>query len=614
MIASLLFLLFTLLVQCSAKQDACPPWSIPDTSSNTGCSCGGRFFPGEIQCSSKQTLLHFGFCMTYNNVTETTEYAKCPYAAEYPTVDHVYIKLPQNVSLLNDFMCGPLNREGTLCGKCKPEYGTALYSYTLQCERCWNHGYGWALYFAIELLPITLLYLLVMVFHIRATCSALSALVFMSQVVVYTVRLHTPLHMYIENEVKGYSYTVIQVLLTLCGIWSLDFFRSVVPPFCVSSSLKNIHALALEYLVAFYPICLIAITYTCIKLHNKNFWPLVWLWKPFHRHIVHIRRRCTWDSTASIINAFATFLLLSYSKILFVSFTLLYWVNIHYLNGKKRCVLYYDQTVDCRSKGYLLFAALAICVLMIFIISPVLLLILYPTRLCRKCIMHCGSRRWNALRTFVEAFQGEYKDGTNGTCDLRMFSALFFILRIWALLLYLQHHYWTSWPLLWTQIVLGVITSCLITITRPYKEKYRNIVDCLILTVLVLLFLVFIPVLHFQQTNVKNFIISIVLVGLPHAVLLSYICYKLAEKAGLVCYLKTKYHVLKQLITAVRHASHQAHAEEGPENDPFPDRLQNPEKYVPYAQEHTTTEPMQSTESAREPRRPNHVCKYGSIN
>ena len=84
-------------------------------------------------------------------------------------------------------MCGPLNREGTLCGRCKPEYGPALYSYTLQCERCWDHGYGRVLYFAIELLPITVLYLLVMVFHIRATCSALSALVFMSQVVVYTV-------------------------------------------------------------------------------------------------------------------------------------------------------------------------------------------------------------------------------------------------------------------------------------------------------------------------------------------------------------------------------------------------------------------------------------------
>ena len=87
--------------------------------------------------------------------------------------------------------------------------------------------------------------------------------------------------MYIENKVTGFPYVALQVLLVLCGIWSLDFFRSVVPPFCVSSDIKAIHALALEYLVAFYPIFLILITYVCIKLHDNNFRPVVWLWKPF---------------------------------------------------------------------------------------------------------------------------------------------------------------------------------------------------------------------------------------------------------------------------------------------------------------------------------------------
>ena len=197
--------------------------------------------------------------------------------------------------------------------------------------------------------------------------------------------------------------------------------------------------------------------------------------------------------------------------------------------------------------------------------------------------MGCGSRRWNALRTFVEAFQGEVKDGTNGTRDLRKFSALFFILRILILFSHLQHQYWNSWPLLWTQIMLGVITSCLITITRPYKENYRNIVDCLILAVLLLLFLVLNLVLYSRHTT-SDFTIAMILVGTPHAVLLSYICYKLAEKAGIVQCLKAKYHVLKGLAVVVRHASHEADVEGGPDINAFPDRLQNPEKYEPDAQ------------------------------
>jgi len=99
----------------------------------------------------------------------------------------------------------------------------------------------------LELFPVTVLYFLVVIFHVRATSSPLSALVFMSQVMVYTVRLNVPLHMYIENEVNGYPYVVLQMILVLCGIWNLDFFRSVIAPFCVSSRIKTVHALALEY-------------------------------------------------------------------------------------------------------------------------------------------------------------------------------------------------------------------------------------------------------------------------------------------------------------------------------------------------------------------------------
>ena len=159
--------------------------------------------------------------------------------------------------------------------------------------------------------------------------------------------------------------------------------------------------------MALYSIILIFTTYVCIKLHNNNFRPVVWLWKPFHRHFVHFRRR--WDSKASIINAFTTFLLLSFFKILFVSFTLLYTFSSKALN---KCFLYYDPTVECNSQNHTIFSAVAVCVLVIFIVSPTVLFILYPTRLFRKCVSCCGFRRWHALHMFVESFQGQYKDGT----------------------------------------------------------------------------------------------------------------------------------------------------------------------------------------------------------
>ena len=202
------------------------------------------------------------------------------------------------------------------------------------------------------------------------------------------------------------------MLLVLCSIWSLDFFRFVIPPFCVSN-IKTVHALALEYVVAFYPICLILVTYGCIKLHDNNIRPVVWLWKPFHRHFVRFRRR--WDPRASIINAFTTFLLLSFSKILFVSFTLLPTFDVRSIPHSSECFLYYDATVECSTQEYSIFVSVALCVLVFFILFPTVLLIVYPTRLFRMCASYCGFQRWHVLHMFAESFQGQYKDGTNGT-------------------------------------------------------------------------------------------------------------------------------------------------------------------------------------------------------
>ena len=587
----LLILLFSFTGETAALKDICPTWFLPDNTSSTKCSCHGSHL--EVRCGSDFPLLHFGFCMTYNSTSETTGYGPCPYIAHYNTalVGNVfYIKLPSNVSLLNEFMCGPLNREGELCGRCKDGYGIALYSYNLECSKCWGHGYGWVLYFFLELFPITVMYLLVVIFHIRATSSPLSALVFMSQIIVYTIRLNVPLHMEIENKVTGFPYVALKVLLVLCGMWSLDFFRAVIPPFCVSSSLTSGYLLALEYLVAFYPIFLIFITYLCIKLHDNNFRPVVWLWRPLHRHFVHLRR--SWDSTASIINAFTTFLLLSFSKILFTTFTLLYTFHIRYrsqykhYSSREQCILIYDPTVRCYTQEHSKFATMAVCVLVNFILTPTILLIVYPTRLFRRCIACCGFHRWHALCIFVESFQGQYKDGTNGTRDFRMVSASFLILRMLILASFLPHHKIDIFPSPKLQCILFITATGFYAIAKPYKSNLRNIADILILVLLAIVSLILLDATR-NSADIKVFTISVLLttllLGVPHMVLIFYICYMLSKKAGITQWLQKKYRSLKRCVKAIKCTSQ---AETDGEAEPFisstlPDRLINPVEYEP---------------------------------
>jgi len=145
--------------------------------------------------------------------------------------------------------------------------------------------------------------------------------------------------------------------------------------------------------------------------------------------------RRSWDSEACVSNAFATFLLLSFSKILFVSFTVLIWIKARIVNANGTLssfprVMYYDSTVEYLSEDHLPFLVVSICVVLVFI---AVLLILYPTRIFMKCVTCFRFRRWHALHTFMEAFQGQYKDGTNGTRDFRMVSALYLIFRIGVL-------------------------------------------------------------------------------------------------------------------------------------------------------------------------------------
>ena len=104
------------------------------------------------------------------------------------------------------------------------------------------------------------------------------------------------------------------------SLWCNKFFQFIVPPFCDSSKLQFIHISLLEYLPAFYPLCLILLTWICVELHDRNFRPLVWAWKSFHRCFVRLRRE--WSTTSDLIDVFASFFLLSLSRIFFQSLLL----------------------------------------------------------------------------------------------------------------------------------------------------------------------------------------------------------------------------------------------------------------------------------------------------
>ena len=146
----------------------------------------------------------------------------------------------------------------------------------------------------------------------------------------------------------------------LHGIWNLDFFRYILPPFCVSPNLKSIHILFLGYISAVYPLLLIALTWACIELYSHDHKPLVWLWNKLN----HFTAKQ--DSKSTISDVFATFFLLSYTKLRLTSLTTLGHINIYKANNSQMYLaLYEDPRVLYFTKEHIPFAITSILVFLV---------------------------------------------------------------------------------------------------------------------------------------------------------------------------------------------------------------------------------------------------------
>ena len=84
--------------------------------------------------------------------------------------------------------------------------------------------------------------------------------------------------------------------------------------------MTTIQVFSLEYLVGVYPLLLVAIAYFLVKLHDR-YSIVVYLWRPCYRVFSCFSSKL--NIKTSLVQAFATFILLSYVKICNVSFDIL---------------------------------------------------------------------------------------------------------------------------------------------------------------------------------------------------------------------------------------------------------------------------------------------------
>lgn len=479
--------------------DACPPWYYQNKTNNT-CFCQFGFSNSHeksvdvdhhFKCLHKgsnesvQLLIQLGYCMTFDNKSGDIVLLNCPYNTalghELNNLSVVMRNVNVSVSELNNFTCGSLDRdEVQFCQRCKPNFGVSPYTLNLSCFDCSVTYHGWFLYLTFELFPLTVFFVLVTILRIKPSHGYLNSFILLSQMIVSALSFSSQTaFLNSMGSMSIISKVLTKMIQTLYGFWNLDFFRYVIPGFCVSPTLNNLDVMALQIIPVFYPMGVILLAWVVIHLYELNFRPFVCVWRPFRRCLSHFS--VTNNPKKAVVNLFATFLFLSYSKLLFVAAQLTHTVKMVILNPfdnssihDKPGVLFLEPKIPYFGLQHARYVVLSLFLFFVLILPPPLILLLYPTSWCQKLLNKCCSKS-RTIRMFVHACNGCFKNGINGTRDCRFFAGAYLLLRI-ALFLCKMSIESRVYQWIMISFTFGV-AILLIALYRPYKNPYLNALD-----------------------------------------------------------------------------------------------------------------------------------------
>ena len=465
----------------AVDDSGCPPWTYRPNSTSP-CQCGSSL-QGTIECNITTGVLSLQMCVcvTYDPITNESVSGHCLYSCSAHLGLQVY-QLPMTRDNFTDLTCGVWKREGPLCSKCISKYGIPLYSYDLKCVKCSSSFQIKEVFkfLAMSLIPPTVLCIVVAVFHLNALHPPWSVFVLVAQVVSTPLILQTMLnYVNVSHPNNMLNRIFVICVATIYGPWNLDFFRALYKPTCISPSITAMQSYIIEVTIGMYPLVLLVVLYLFVTLHGRGYRVIVKIWKPFHFLLSRFQSKLNFKT--SLIDTFATFILLSYMKIGFAAFYVLAPTLVWSPNGFHALAVYMDPSMPYFGSSHIGYAILTLVLVFVVLIIPVILLFLYPCSCFHKCLNHFHLRLL-PLHAFVDAFQGCYKDGTNGTRDCRYFAALQLILRLLLPFIFLITGQ-AMLSLFLYAVVLGLYLTHFVHV-QPYKMMVCNKRDLLLLMTL----------------------------------------------------------------------------------------------------------------------------------
>ena len=447
-------------------------------------------------CMSPQGVIQYLRCNSATNVSLLNGYwmgeemyngehtyliSPCPSGFCLAT-NHEYNPLPRDN--LNEHICGPHKRRGRVCGECIAGHGHAINSDNFECVSCTLSRRQLAqhiTYYILSVyLPLFLLFLAIIVFNIKLTTGPANAFILYSQVISSTLNINadnriplTSISPQIASYMKAYRFPY--------GIFNLEFFEIFVPTkyMCLGTQLNVMDILLLEYLVAFFPLLMIVaifvayrVTGRCTRCPGCS-----------HRFCwARVVQYLSWNTSKekfegssdrlrkAMVPAFASFILLSYTKFSLTSSLILAPAKLHTLSGKQTtsAYLYYaSQLTYSDPTNIFKYILPAIFVLATFVAIPPLFLLDYPLRLLERVLRACPLlRRFypsDKVHIILDAFQGCYRD------QCRWFAGLYFVFR---LIINITNAFFEDLRQFVLQEVYCVVFALLVAFLRPYRQQY----------------------------------------------------------------------------------------------------------------------------------------------
>ncbi len=414
-------------------------------------------------------------CITHDYLNDCFYLGKCLYNCIRNISQakaNGYTLLPMQTSKLNVSMCYKTwNHDRALCGRCKKGYYSYPYSYNLTCTKCTsNNSHIHFLYLTLFICgPLTFFCLLIMFFNINATSSHIHGFILFAQIVSVPPMIRFLL---LACSNRPNSILFIKIIGACYSMWNFDVLRPFSPNLCIHANTFDM--LNIDLFTGFYSLLLLLVVKFIVSLYDQKFKPLVILWRPFNALSKCLRKK--WNIQTSLVDSFATFLLLSNGKFLSVCFETIIPEAVFNLSSSSNLTYYWGAYSDpsLHLLQYNRHVLLAFTVLLVFAVIPILLLCLYPFHCCHKCLNYVPIQ-WQALHTFMDSFQAGYKNGIDRSRDWRSFSSIFLLSRVFLFIIYAGTLSLVFFSYASILIVLLVIS---VLVFQPFKKNSSNSVNC----------------------------------------------------------------------------------------------------------------------------------------